>query len=122
MKRIIHFEIHSGDPDSTRSFFDNVFGWRFNRWDGPEEYWLAHTGPDKEPGINGALMRSDDGQPRTVNTIQVPSVDQYTAKVTEHGGRIVTPKIAIPKVGYVAYCQDPQGVIFGLFQDDPAAQ
>ncbi len=121
MNRIVHFEIHSDDPESTRRFFDDVFGWRFTRWDGPEEYWLADTGPGEDPGINGGLMRSDDRQPRIVNTLQVSSVDRYTARVIQHGGRIVTPKVAIPKVGYVAYCQDPRGVIFGIFQDDPSA-
>lgn len=34
------------------------------------------------------------------------------------GGKTVVPKMVIPGVGHVAYCRDPEGNIFGLFEDD----
>jgi hypothetical protein len=86
------------------------------------EYWLVNTGPEGQPGINGGLMRHQDGMPRTVNTIGVPSIDEFTTKVVQQGGKVVVPKMAIPGVGYQAYCQDTEGNLFGLHQSDSAAQ
>jgi hypothetical protein len=42
--------------------------------------------------------------------------------VTNHGGQVVVPKMAIPGVGYVIYCQDTEGLVFGLYQNDPSAK
>jgi hypothetical protein len=119
MNRPIHFELHTSVPDQSLAFFEKVFGWRTKKWEGPMEYWLLSTGDGA--GIDGGLMRSRDGQPRTVNTIEVSSVDEYVSKVSAAGGQVVVPKMAIPGVGYVAYCTDPGGVLFGIMHHDPHA-
>jgi predicted enzyme related to lactoylglutathione lyase len=121
MPRIVHFEIMAAEPARAVQFYSNVFGWEIKKWDGPEDYWLIVTGPDGEPGINGGLGKSR-GEPLTVNTIAVPSVDEYAEKVVQSGGKIVLPKMAIPGVGYQVYCQDTEGIVFGLHQVDPSAQ
>ena len=36
--------------------------------------------------------------------------------------RVVLPKIAVPGVGWVAYCADTEGNVFGMLQDDPNAK
>ena len=36
-------------------FYKEVFGWEFNKWNGPQDYWLVKTGEDNQPGINGGL-------------------------------------------------------------------
>ena len=74
------------------------------------------TGSAPEPGIDGAVLRNKDSAPRTVNSIGVSSVDDYASKVESHGGKLVIPKMSIPNVGYLAYCQDTEGNIIGLFQ------
>jgi hypothetical protein len=43
-------------------------------------------------------------------------------KVEQNGGQVVVPKMAVPTVGYLAYCKDTEGNIFGIFQPDAAAQ
>ena len=50
-------------------------------------YETHSTSVDNERGINGGLMPSRDGQPRTVNTIQVDSVDDAVKKVLANGGK-----------------------------------
>ncbi len=119
MNRPVHFELHAPDPQAAMRFYEQVFGWQFQSWQGDEQYWLVQTGEGE--GINGGLMRSRDGQPRTVNTIAVDDVDAYAGKVTQAGGQVVVPKCTIAGVGYVAYCTDPGGLIFGIFQSDPRA-
>jgi len=75
--RVIHFEIHGDDPKRAAKFYEKVFDWKITKWEGPADYWLAMTGEEKQPGINGAIMqRTDKGS--TWSTIEVPSVDEYT--------------------------------------------
>ncbi len=122
MGRVVHFEIAADDPERAASFYTKVFGWSIQKWGGPEEYWLAMTGPDKEQGINGAIMRRTSPGVTTVNSIEVASVDQFIAKITKAGGKILTPKTPIPGVGYFAYCQDTESNTFGIMQADKSVK
>jgi predicted enzyme related to lactoylglutathione lyase len=122
MPRIIHFEIPADNPDRAAKFYSDVFGWQFQKWDGPMEYWMIMTGPSGQPGINGGMMRRAEPGSGTVNTIDVPSVDQYAENIERKGGKTVVPKMPIPGIGYLAYCQDPEGNTFGIMQADAAAK
>jgi uncharacterized protein len=117
MNRVVHFELGAVDPARAVEFYKSVFGWGAQRF-GTEEYWLMTTGSSPEPGIDGAILRNKDSQPRTVNSIAVDSVDDSARKVEEQGGQIVVPKMTIPGVGYAVYCKDTEGNIFGIFQAD----
>jgi predicted enzyme related to lactoylglutathione lyase len=121
MSRPVHFEIMAADPARAQRFYTNVFGWEIKKWDGPEDYWLVTTGPDDQAGINGGIAKSQ-GEPLTVNTVEVASIDEVAEKVTANGGKVVVPKMAIPGVGYQLYCQDTEGILFGLHQVDPSAK
>jgi predicted enzyme related to lactoylglutathione lyase len=123
MPRVIHFEMYTDDPERVRKFYQDVFGWQFNKWTGPQEYWLVTTGGEGEPGINGGMMRPRPGQsPGTINTIGVPSLDQFIKKIEQQGGTICVPKMAIPGVGWLAYAQDPTGNVFGVLEPDTNAK
>ena len=121
MPRIIHFELPADNPERAAEFYKNVFGWQFQKWEGPQEYWLITTGPKDQPGINGGLMRRQYPGAGTCNTVDVASVDGAVTTIAKHGGKNVVPKMAIPGVGYLAYCSDPEGNVFGLMQADPNA-
>jgi predicted enzyme related to lactoylglutathione lyase len=121
MQRVIHFEIYTDDPEAVQPFYEEVFGWRFEKFEGgPFEYWVVRTGNDKDPGINGGLTSPREGQhPGTINTIAVPSLDRSIKKIEESGGKICVPKMQIPNVGWLAYAEDPAGNIFGVIQPAP---
>ncbi len=121
MSRVIHFEIPADDPARASKFYAKVFGWKFQKWEGPMEYWLVQTGPDSEPGIDGGLMRREQPGSSTVNVVDVASVDKTVAKIESAGGTIVVPKMAVPGIGFVAYFQDPEGNVFGLMEADESA-
>jgi predicted enzyme related to lactoylglutathione lyase len=126
MSRVVHFEIHAGDPERAIQFYNQILGWEFNKWEGPQDYWLIKTGPDDEPGIDGGLLRRQgevDGQAviAYVCTVDVPSVDEVIEKVTQAGGQVAVPKMAVPGVGWLAYCKDTEGNLFGAMQSDPQA-
>jgi predicted enzyme related to lactoylglutathione lyase len=122
MSRVIHFEIPAADPEKLSAFYQKVFGWKFDKWPGPMEYWMVVTGKDGEPGINGGMMRKPGGIAATTNTIGVNSVDAAVAAVVKAGGKNVMPKTPIPTVGYFAYCEDTEGNMFGVMEADPNAK
>jgi predicted enzyme related to lactoylglutathione lyase len=122
MPRVIHFEINVDNPERATKFYTDTFGWQFQKWGGPSEYWLVTTGPDSQPGINGGLMKRPHPGASTVNTIGVSSVDDAIAAVTKNGGKMVMPKTPIPTIGWFAYCSDTEGNTFGVMQADPNAR
>jgi uncharacterized protein len=122
MARVVHFELPSDNPERTVRFYKEVFGWQFQKWDGPQEYWLISTGSDGQPGINGGMMRRQHPGAGTVNTVDVASVDQSAATIEKNGGKIVMAKMPVPGAGLLAYCQDTEGNVFGILQKDANAR
>jgi predicted enzyme related to lactoylglutathione lyase len=118
----VHFEIDAEKPERLVKFYEKVFGWKMMKWEGPMEYWLITTGKEGEPGIDGGLGKRTEPEPKTVNTIDVPSADEFAKKVTENGGTIVIAKHAVPGVGWLAYFKDPEGNMFGMMQSDESAK
>jgi predicted enzyme related to lactoylglutathione lyase len=127
MARVVHFEIHAGNPQRAIAFYSNLFGWEFTKWDGPQEYWLIKTGAPDTPGINGGMIPRHGTIDGTaviayVCTIDVPSVDTAAQQIAVLGGTIVVPKMAIPGIGWLAYGKDPEGNIFGIMHRDANAK
>jgi predicted enzyme related to lactoylglutathione lyase len=116
MPRVVHFEIYGAKPEQLIDFYSKVFGWKFEKW-GPIDYWIIKTG--EGPGIDGGLGKEKNP---SVNTIDVPDVDKYLAKIKMAGGTAVASKMTLPGIGYLAYFKDPQGNIFGIMKDDPSAK
>jgi len=117
MPRITHFDIPADDPARAQKFYKEVFGWKFEKWDGPMDYWVTTTGT-KKPGINGGLSKRMLGQMGMVNTIDVSSIDEFTKKIIEKGGQLIVPKMAIPKIGGFAQCMDTELNVFGIIEKD----
>ncbi len=121
MAKVIHFEIPAENPKRAVDFYKKVFGWKFSKYPGMD-YWLVTAGEEKEQGINGAIAEKDETHPATINTISVPSFDDAVTKIKAAGGEILGSKMAVPNVGYMTYCKDTEGNIFGIMQMDPKAK
>lgn len=147
MSRTVHFEIQATQPEQLIAYYSALFGWQFNKWDGPADYWLIHTGPNERPGIDGGLLQrcgehaqqmeqapapgptspasSSTAWPPPVNafvcTIDVDQIDEAVDKATRLGGSVAMPKTPIQGVGQLAYMNDPDGNLFGMMQMDPRA-
>ena len=121
MNRVIHFEIEADDPAKVSGFYRDAFGWEFHQW-GQNEYWLADTGREPCPGIDGAVMKRKQPEGGVTNTIHVQSLEEAIRKIERAGGKVCVPKMAIEGVGYLAYCSDPEENVFGIMQPDMAAK
>ena len=123
MPRPVHFEFSADDPEKLAKFYEDTLGWKAQKWEGPMDYWLFSTGEEGEAGIDGGLMKRDEQTPTgTVNTVDVPNIDEYMEKATTAGGTIVAPKMAVPGVGWMCYIMDPEGNVFGLMESDENAK
>jgi predicted enzyme related to lactoylglutathione lyase len=120
MPRVIHFEVHTDDPKRAIAFYENVFGWKVKKWDGPMDYWFLNTGEDDKPGIDGGIVRRME-QRHTNIVIDVPSVDEYLEKVVDAGGKVLMPKATVLGIGYIGYCEDTEGNAFAIMESDQKA-
>jgi hypothetical protein len=121
MNRVVHFEIGVEEPSRAKKFYERVFGWKFEKWSGPMEYWMIDTGKDKD-GINGGMMKRKSPEDKVVNTVDVDSVDDFVKKIEKAGGKILVGKTTVPGVGYMAYCADTEGNPFGVMENDKSAK
>jgi predicted enzyme related to lactoylglutathione lyase len=118
MPRAVHFEIAADDLERVALFYQQVFGWGLAWWQEGTPYIVCDTGPGS--GISGAFTKRMLPNQSTINTIDVPSVDMFLGRVEQAGGRVIAPKMIIPGIGALAYCQDIEGNLFGILE--PAAQ
>ncbi|MCC4770474.1 VOC family protein [Methanosarcina sp. DH2] len=129
MPRVIHFEIHAEDVERAKKFYEDIFGWKIEKWGGPMDYWSITTGKEGEPGIDGGLMKRQGKEPGEetviksyVCTIDVPDIDEYLNKIKQHGGKVAMEKGPIPSIGWLAYCFDTEKNLFGTMQPDMSAK
>jgi len=112
---ILHFEIPATDPEALKTFYRDLFEWKFVRM-GEVEYWNVEGA-----GIGGAIMKKVGPNQTPINYVRVPDLDRHCQMVRDHGGRMIHPKQAVPGLGWFALGSDPEGNAFGLWQDDPSA-
>ena len=122
MPKVVHFEINCDDLKRASKFYADVFGWKAKNWDDSEEHLIIKTGENDEPGFDGGFMKRISPDATTINTIGVPSLDDFMGKVKEHGDEIITPRSTVPGVGYHAYCKDSEGNLFGIIELDQSAK
>ena len=118
MSRVIHFDLSADKPERAAAFYKKVFGWKIDKWEGGEDYWMVQTGSDKEPGITGGIAGRIRPEDSTAVVFDVESVDEAAGQVVESGGVIREEKRAISGVGYLVMCRDTEGNTFGIMQID----
>ncbi len=110
---IVHAEIRSSDPDATRAFFGELFGWTYPTEGAFPGYTFVET------GVPGALYTAisplqGDGDLVTF-FVGVEDMGASIADATRLGGRVVQEPVTVPGVEF-ALIADPQGHIVGLAQ------
>jgi predicted enzyme related to lactoylglutathione lyase len=118
---VTHFEIYAEEPEQLAEFYRQLFGWRINKAQAVDYFFIDTM--DARPGaIRGGLLHRPIEGPRSwVHYVHVDDIDTTTERVLRLGGKIVHAKSAVPKTGWYAVLDDPQGNIFAVFQPDPSA-
>jgi hypothetical protein len=124
---IVHFEIPAKNIAKLKSFYEQLFAWKINKYPGSEmgngmEYWLIETVPVDEKmapirqGVNGGMYPKQNPDDKPLNHFSVESVDEYVTKAKKLGGKIITPKTEVPNIGWWATIEDPEGNVFNILQ------
>jgi predicted enzyme related to lactoylglutathione lyase len=123
MPTIVHFDLPADDLERAKKFYENLFDWKFNKVPMQTPFYLIET-KDHEgnQGVRGGMGKRMLPAQTISNYIDVPSVDEYLAKVKKLGGNIITPKTAVPGWGYQAICVDTENNKFGLWEEDKNAK
>jgi predicted enzyme related to lactoylglutathione lyase len=136
MPTIVHFEIPSDNIERTKKFYSELFGWKIEKWPGtetgeltsaatgqPMEYWMVTTTDDKgNKALGAGMMKRQMPEHHITNYIGVKSVDEYSSKVKNLGGKVVAPKHAVPGMGYFSLCLDTENNSFAIWESNENAK
>ena len=115
-----HFAINADDVERAKRFYETVFGWTFQPW-GPPGFYLIHTGPEDDPGVQGALQErrtpvTGEGMRGFECTIGVDALEPILAAARENGAGEVSEPFHIEGVGRLSFINDTEGNRVGIMQ------
>lgn len=110
---ITHIDIPVSDLKAAQTFYSGLFGWNIAEVPGFEGYpmWQA---PNTISG--GGLAPRDDSFTQPRSYVEVDSIDETLAKLTESGGTVVMEKSPISETSWYAFFNDPDGNTIGLYE------
>ncbi len=115
--RMVHIEIPADDTGKAKAFYNGLFGWEFNAFEGaPGEYHMARI----DDSSGGAVTNMEPGKRGMRTYFDVDDINAGAAKVKELGGQ-ASDRMPVPNMGWFVTCSDPHGNEFGLWQTDPNA-
>jgi predicted enzyme related to lactoylglutathione lyase len=100
---VIHAEIRSDDPDATREFYADLFGWKVASEGAFPGYTFIDTGV--EGGTYVAISPRQSTEDEVLFFVGVDDVDAALARAEALGGTIIQPAQHVP------------GTSFGVFAD-----
>ena len=107
---VIHAEIRSEDPDATRAFFGELFGWTYSDGAFPG-YTFADTGADGAlPTAIGPLQGGADS---VLFFVGVDDVEATLERAEQLGGKTIQPAQNVPGVTFGVFA-DAQGHVVGV--------
>jgi predicted enzyme related to lactoylglutathione lyase len=116
----IHFEIPADDLKRAKSFYNKLFGWEIYEVPDRRDYLLITSNGQER--VSSSIIKRFSPRQTTIIYFDVPSVEEYSARILELGGKIVVPKKPVPGVGYFAICHDTEDNNFGIWEEDGHAK
>ena len=107
---IVHAEIRSSDPDATREFFANLFGWSYSGGAYPGYTFVA---AGAEGGPPTAISPLQAGADQVLFFVGVADVAATLDQAEKLGATIVQPAQEVPGVTFGVFA-DPQGHQIGI--------
>ena len=108
------FEIGVEDPDRGRSFYESLFGWKFEPGPGGAGFVIS------TPNVPGGMHGGDAGAAPYV-FFEVEDIEEAQERVRGLGGTVEDVDIegdedSTAQFGRFKLCRDDQGSSFGLHQ------
>jgi uncharacterized protein len=104
-----------GDVDRAVAFYTDLLGWEFTGDEAVGDYRRARVHGRQVAGIGGKMSPDDAAQ--WFVTIASDDVDATAAAIEPAGGTVQMPPTDIEGLGRMLLAVDPQGAVFGVWQD-----
>ena len=108
---VIHTEIRSADPDATRAFFGDLFGWKVASEGVYPGYTFIDTGAEGGPYV--AIGPRQGAEDEVLFFVGVDDVAATLARAEELGGSIVQAAQTVPDTTF-GVLADAQGHKVGV--------
>lgn len=108
---VVHAEIRSADPDATRQFFADLFGWKVASEGAFPGYTFIDTGA--EGGTYVAISPRQSAEDEVLFFVAVQDVGETLARAEGLGGTIVQPVQNVPGTSFGVFA-DAQGHRIGV--------
>ncbi|HEY1517812.1 MAG TPA: VOC family protein [Solirubrobacteraceae bacterium] len=107
---VVHAEIRSSDPDATRQFLGELFGWSYSDGAYPG-YTFVASGTEGGPAT--AISPLQGAGDQVLFFVGVEDVAAALSQAEALGGSIVQPAQQVPGVSFGVFA-DPQGHQIGV--------
>jgi uncharacterized protein len=112
--RVGWFEVVGQDGEKLRSFYGDVFGWKFNVPSPEMNYGMTD---DSQTGIGGGIGQAQGGPGHATFYVGVPDPQASLDKIEGAGGKTVVPVTEMEMVTFAMFT-DPEGHLVGLYKSD----
>ena len=111
---VVHFEVIGKDPEKLRSYYGELFGWKFTEPMGPNYATLEN--PD---GIGGGAGGGPEGYSGHVTFyVQVADAEATLAQAESLGGKRMMGPDEVPGIGItIGLFTDPEGHTIGVMSE-----
>ncbi|MGH3830364.1 MAG: VOC family protein [Pseudonocardiaceae bacterium] len=113
-------DLQTTDPDAAKSFYGQLFGWRYD--EGPMPQGGVYSMAMKDDGAVAAIAPQPPGlaaqgvPPRWNTYLAVDDVDAVVARVEPAGGKLLMAPFDVMEAGRMAVALDPTGAAIALWQ------
>lgn len=108
-------DLATNDLEAARLFYAALFGWEYDAVPGGGYFYATlegHRAAGMAQGQNPELA------PMWTTYLAVPSADEVSDRVRAAGGSVLVGPMTVGPAGRMAYCADPLGAHFGLWEGD----
>lgn len=112
----VHIELHTTNLSQAKEFYGTLFDWRLE--DMPAGDGRPYTMVSVGEGTGGGMVTCPEPNmpPMWLPYILVDNVDNFTAKATSLGAKLLKGKTEVASYGWFSVLQDPSGATFALWE------
>jgi predicted enzyme related to lactoylglutathione lyase len=119
-RAVVHFEVIGKDDEKLRSFYGELFDWRFNA-DNPMRYGIVdreQNTNDAGVGIGGGVgwVGPEGGEVWSTFYVEVDDVEQALSRAESLGGTRVMGPVDVPGGPTMGQFRDPEGSLIGVVE------
>lgn len=109
---LVHFEFYTEDPEATRRFHEDVFGWSAERLE-DDAYTMVYP---QTPPYGGLMQATDEMPVGTLPYLLVGSATDACKAIEAAGGTILRDPFEVEGWGHMAVFEAPGGIVQAVWE------